>query len=178
MKNLAIAAVLVCALPFGSMADKPRVGRAAMRGMEESLDNKLQKLWPDDPVQVVGLTQGVYITGYGAVFMSEVNLAPGTGITPFHQTVTADEVKRIHEKKMARLAKLRDTMTNMLLGSAKSLDTVPAEEQIALGISLFYWNWEDRSGLPAQIVMHASKRLMLQAKSGAAGKSFITTEEF
>ena len=37
------------------------------------------EFWPDDPVAVIGLTQGAYIDGYGAVFMSEVNLAPAAG---------------------------------------------------------------------------------------------------
>jgi hypothetical protein len=178
MRPVLAAGLLLCAFAAGSSADKPKVSRAMIKAMEDSLDNRLQQLWPDDPAQVVGLTQGVYINAYGAVFVSEVNLAQGAGVSPFHPTVSADEVKRIHEKKAARLKKLRETMEAMLLDSAGSMDSVPADEQIALGISLFYWNWENRDGLPAQIVMHAPRKLLLQAKTGAADRSSIVSDEF
>jgi len=170
--------LLIGALKSGLAADKPKVNRLMVKSMEESFDNRLQRLWPDDPLQVVGLTQGVYISSFGAVFMSEVNLAQGPGISPFHPTVTPEEVKRIHDKKLARVKKLKETMEAMLMDSAGSLDSVPADEQIALGISLFYWNWENREGLPQQIVMHAAKKLLLQAKTGEADKAAIVWQEF
>src|SRR5215471_12384974 len=105
MRAAAIAICLLCGVPFGSLADKPRVGRAMMKAMEDSLDNQLRGLWAADPMEVLGLTQGSYIGGYGAVFQSEVNLAPSAGISPFHPTHTADELKRTHEKKLARVPK-------------------------------------------------------------------------
>jgi len=177
MRAVAIACLALCALPSGTMADKPKVSRATIDAMEKSLDRKLSGVWPNDPAEVLGLTQGAYITGYGAVFMSEVNLAVTTGVSPFHPSATADDVKRTHEKKLARLIEMRAAMQDMLLGTAKSLDTVPADEQIVMGISLFYWNWEDRTGLPAQIVMHAPRRALLQGKA-ALDKTSIVTEEF
>jgi len=146
--------------------------------MEKSLDRKLSGLWPDDPVEVMGLTQGAYISGYGAVFMDEINLAPAAGISPFHPTISAEEAKRTHDKKVARLVKLREAMQQMLVDSAKSLDAVPVDEQVAVGVSLFYWNWENHDGLPAQIVMHAPRKLLLQFKPGAADKASIVSEEF
>lgn len=178
MRNLAILALLLCALPAGSLADKPKVNRPMIDAMEKSMDRKLSGLWPDDPVEVMGLTQGAYINGYGAVFMGEINLAPAAGISPFHPTISAEEAKRTHDKKVARLVKLREAMQQMLVDSAKSLDAVPADEQVAVGVSLFYWNWENHDGLPAQIVMHAPRKLLLQFKPGAADKASITSEEF
>jgi len=171
MRNVWIVGLVLCALPAGTMADKPKVSRAMVKTMEESMDQKFQTLWPDNPVQVVGLTQGAYINGYGAVFMSELNLATGPTISPFHPNISPDEVKHIHEKKVARLAQLKATMQQMLVDSAKSMDPVPADEEFALGISFFYWTWENREGLPAQIVMHAPKKQLLEAKAGAAAKS-------
>ena len=178
MKNIWILGLVLCALPAGTMADKPKVSRAMVKSMEEGMDQKLQALWPDSPVQVLGLTQGAYVNGCGAVFMSEVNLAIGPVISPFHQNVTADEVKRLHEKKLERLAKLKQAMQQMLVDSAKVMDPVAADEQIALGISLFYWNWENKDGLPAQIVMHAPKKLLLAATTGSAAASSIVSDEF
>jgi hypothetical protein len=178
MRTAAIVSLLLCALPFGSMADKPRVNRGLIEAMEKSVDWRLQRLWPGDSAEVLGLTQGAYINGYGAVFMSEINVAPTAGITPFHPTVTPDEVKRTHDKKLQRIAGLRDAMREILMDSAGSLDTVPGEEQVTLSISLFYWTWEKRDGLPAQIVMHASKKSLLQAKAGTADKGAIVFDEF
>jgi hypothetical protein len=178
MKIAAIISVVLCALPAGSMADKPKVSRTMVEAMEKSIDGKLQNLFTPEPVEVLGLTQGAYINGYGAVFMSELNLAPAPGITPFHPAVKPDEIKRTHDKKLQRIAALRNSMRDILVDTAASLDSVPSDEQVAIGFSLFYWNWENREGLPAQIVMHAPKRLLLQAKAGTADKGAIVSEEF
>jgi hypothetical protein len=178
MRIAAIVSLMLCALPAGSMADKPKVTRTMLEATEKSVDGRLQRLFGLDPAEVLGLTQGVYLNGYGAVFMSEVNLAPATGITPFHPTVNADEIKRTHEKKVQRIATLRNTIREILVDSAASLDSVPADEQVAVGVSLFYWTWENREGLPAQIVMHAPKKLLIQAKAGTADKGAIASDEF
>jgi hypothetical protein len=73
-------------------------------------------------------------------------------------------------------------MQEWLLNSAGSLDPIPPEEQIALGITLFYWSDENTAGLPAQIVMHGSKRALLDIRTGRADKSALssalTVEEF
>jgi hypothetical protein len=176
MRIAAVALLLLCALPIGSMADKPRVTRAMIEGMEHSLDQKLAGLWPQDPVEVLGVSQGTYISGYGAVFLGELNLAPAAGISPFHPAIKPDEVSRTHEKKMQRMAALRTTVRGMLLDSARSLDSLPPDEQVAVGISLFYWTWENREGLPAQIVMHAPRKALLAAAN--AEQAPIASEEY
>jgi hypothetical protein len=178
MNNAIIVSLLLCALPAGSMADKPKVTRTMLDAMEKSVDGKLQSLFTPEPAEIVGVTQGAYINGYGAVFMSEVNLAPAPGISPFHPTLKPEEIKRTYDRKMQRIAALRNAMRQMLVDTAASLDTVPADEQVALSVSLFYWTWENREALPAQIVMHAPKKLLLQAKAGTADKGAITSEEF
>jgi len=180
--RLTAIVLLLCALPFGSMADRPKVSLVMLKAMQDSVDSHLQRIWPDDPVEMIGVTQSAYINGSGVVFVSEVNLAPSAGISPFHKTRTPDELKRIHEKKLSRLPKLKTAMQEWLLNSAGSLDPIPPEEQIALGITLFYWAGEDIEGLPAQIVMHGSKRALLDIKTGRADKatlsSALTVQEF
>jgi hypothetical protein len=47
---------------------------------------------------------------------------------------------------------------------------------VAVGLSLFYWKWENRDGLPAQIVMHAQRKALLQ--SASAEQASIASEEF
>ena len=114
--------------------------------------------------------------------MSEVNLAPSTGISPFHPAITPDELKRIHEKKIGRVPKLKAAMQQVLLNSAGSLDSVPGDEQIALGITLFYWRGENQEGLPAQIVMHGQKRALVDIIAGRTDKaalaSVLAVQEF
>jgi hypothetical protein len=176
MRLAAIALFSLCALPAGSLADSPKVNRGMIEAMQHSLDNKLSGLWPQDPAEVLGLSQGTYIQGYGAVFLGEVNLAPAAGISPFHPAVSADEVRRTREKKLQRMAALRTALRAMLVDSARSLDSLPADEQVAVGLSLFYWKWENREGLPAQIVMHAPRKALLQ--SASAEQAAIASEEF
>ena len=172
MRIAAVALVLLYALP--GVADGPKVNRAMIEGMEHSLDGKLSGLWPKDPLEVVGLSQGTYIQGYGAIFLGEVNLAPAAGISPFHPTVSADEIRRTHEKKVQRMGAIRNAMRAMLVDSARSLDSVPADDQVAVGLTLFYWKWENHDGLPAQIVMHAPRKALLQS----ADQASIPSEEF
>ncbi|MGP0074858.1 MAG: hypothetical protein ACLPWF_23355 [Bryobacteraceae bacterium] len=181
MRIAGIALLALCALPAGSLidiarADSPKVNRGMIEAMQHSLDNKLSAMWPQDPAEVLGLSQGAYIQGYGAVFLGEVNLAPTAGITPFHPTASADEIRRTHEKKVQRLAAIRSTMRAMLVDSARSLDSLPGDEQVTVGLSLFYWKWENRDGLPAQIVMHAPRKVLLQ--SAGAEQASIASEEF
>jgi hypothetical protein len=176
MKTLLIASIVLAALPAGSIADGPKVNRAMIEAMENSLDAKLKGIWPPDPAEVVGVPQGTYIHGYGAVFLGEVNLAPAAGVSPFHPTISADEVTRTHDKKAERMATLRTTMRTMLMDSARSLDAVPGDEQVAVAISLFYWNWEKREGLPAQIVMHAPRKALLGAANPE--QASIASEEY
>jgi hypothetical protein len=90
--------------------------------------------------------------------------------------VSADEIRRTHDKKVQRMAAIRSAIRAMLVDSARSLDSVPADEQVAVGLSLFYWKWENREGLPAQIVMHAPRKVLLQ--SASAEQAAIASEEF
>jgi hypothetical protein len=176
MRTLLIASILLSALPAGSMADGPKVNRTMIEAMQHGLDGKLRGVWPQDPAEVLGVSQGTYISGYGAVFLTEVNLAPATGISPFHPTIKPEEVVRTHDKKLQRMAALRTTMRAMLMDSARSLDAVPPDEQVAVGISLFYWTWENHDGLPAQIVMHAPRKALLAAAN--AEQAQIASDEF
>jgi hypothetical protein len=180
MKIAAVALLALCALPGGPIstarADSPKVNRAMIEAMQTSMDRKLAALWPGDPAEVLGISQGAYIQGYGAVFLGELNAAPTAGVTPFHPSVTPDEIRRTHEKKVQRLAAIRSAMRSMLVDSARSLDAVPADEQVTIGLSLFYWKWENREGLPGQIVMHAPRKALLAASN--AEQAPVSTEEF
>jgi len=61
MRTLLVASILLSALPAGSMADGPKVNRAMIEAMQQSLDRKITGLWPQDPAEVLGVSQGTYI---------------------------------------------------------------------------------------------------------------------
>ena len=56
---------------------------------------------------------------------------------------------------------------------ASSLDAVPPNEQVVLGVTLFYHTWEDRGGLPSQIVMQAERQKLLDVQLGRASRSSL-----
>lgn len=180
MKLACAAAAFLLALPNVAAGDKPLVSRTSVATAAEKLDNGLGRLVPaDDPVSPIGLTQGTYIPGYGVVFMGTLNLAPSAGITPFHPTITREEIARLHHKKLERLPKLKAFMQDMLVAFAGNLNTLPAQEQIAIAISLFNFNGEDTAGLPGQIVMHAARKSLLESNSNRALlASAVSTDEF
>src|ERR1700730_5526150 len=182
MKRAIAIPLLATTLCCMAIADKPRLTRTGIAAMEQNLDKKIATIWPDDPITLIGLTQGAYINGYGVVFMGEVNLAPSAGITPFHQAITKEEVARIHQKNVDRLPKLKQVMQDALLSSSAFLDGLGADDQIAVAVSLFHFNWENVSGVPSQIVMHGLKKPLLAVQSGRAERSTlasaVTVEEF
>lgn len=167
-RALCIAAVLVAAADAGD-PPKPRVTRAELAAVETSFDQRIARLSvADDPMEVLGSTRGVYLEGYGAVFTTEVNLVITPPITPFRMKITKEEVARVHQRKLERLPALKRAMRAMLVSSAASLDDVPANEQVVVGVTLFFLNWEDRTGLPSQIVMQAPRRPLLEYNLGTS----------
>ena len=178
--RLCVALIVLCGIAAPAASpERSRVSPTLVAAMALRLDGRLARLMPDDPVMPIGLTQGTYITGYGAVFMGSVNLAPMAGITPFHQVISKEELGRVHQKKMDRMPKLKDLMQNILVDLASSMDPVPSTEQIAVAISLFYFNGEETAGLPAQIVMHAQRKALLESRANKALlASALRVEEF
>jgi hypothetical protein len=158
--------VLIAAASLWAAAiEKPKFKHAALTAMETSFDQRIARL-ADDPYLLVGSTRGVYLEGYGAVFTAEVSLSNGLLPSPFRPAITKEDIARVHAKKLERLPALRQSMRDMLLSAAASLDEVPASEQIAVGVSMLYSPQEDRSGLPDQILMQGEKGQLLDAKLG------------
>ena len=151
----------------------PQVRRASLVAMEKSFDGRIEKMGAADPFDLLGTTRGVYLEGYGAVFSTEVNLIVSPSINPFRLKMTPKDVSMVHARKVQNLPILRRNMREMLVASAASLDTVPATEQVAVAVSLFYFSWEDRSGLPAQIVMRAERQKLLDFQAGRANAAAL-----
>jgi hypothetical protein len=159
-----ISAVLL--LASAAVAADPRVSRMSLAAMEKSFDRRVESVDVAEPFMLLGTTRGLYLNGYGAVFTAEVNLVANAVMSPFRPAFTKQEVARLRQKKQDRVTVLKEHMRNALIGAASSLDGVPAAEQIVLGVSLFYFNWEDRTGLPSQVIMQAPKKALIEAGKG------------
>jgi hypothetical protein len=168
MKRLLLAcAICSTALLAG---DRSPVTRDNMATVEKNIDQAIVRLDVSEPYELLGYTRGIYLNGYGIVLSSEVNLVV-TMITPFHPAMTGEKIKDLRQRKIQRLAPLRDFMRQQLVAAAATLDPVPGNEQIVFGVTLFYRGFEEREGLPGQIVMQAPKQTLLDFKANRIGKA-------
>jgi hypothetical protein len=150
-------------------ADSPRVGRSLIASAEKSLDDRIARLWDDNPVALLGSTRGIYLDGFGAVFTAEVNMAVG-GSTLMHPVWNKEDKDRHRKKRIERLPQLKAAMKQALVASAASLDPVPSSEQIVISVYLSRYPWEDAANLPTQVTMQAAKGKLLEAqRAGGSG---------
>ncbi|MBK5294152.1 MAG: hypothetical protein JJE04_21050 [Acidobacteriia bacterium] len=156
---MALAAALSLAAPV-------RVSRSTLATLERRFDERIERHSIDDPLYLLGSTRGVYLEKYGAVFTAEMNLVTGPAITPFRPKLSKEEVDKLRMKKLTRLPEVRQLMRDMMVTSATALDTVPPEEQIVVGVSFFYYSWENGAGLPGQIVMQAKRKTLVDYEAG------------
>lgn len=157
MRILALALLLAPMLA----AQNARPARQEIAAMEKAIDQRLVRLDLERPVEVLGLTRGVYLDGYGAVFTAEVNLLPAVGLSPFRPSLSKEDVARLREQKLRRLPQIRALMQDLLLSAAQSLDRLPAGEQVVLALLLWSHSWEDTTGLPRLIQMQGSRDSLL-----------------
>jgi hypothetical protein len=150
----------------------PPVTRAAFATLEKKLDRRIVSLSVNDPFEMLGTVRGVYLQGYGAVFTTELSLVV-TIISPFMPDLTAADIQKLHQKKLAKLVSLRQAMRQMLIEAAADLDSVPANEQIVLGVTLFNRSFEIKDGLPGQVVMQAPRQALLDYKAGRIPSSAL-----
>jgi hypothetical protein len=180
--RIAAAFCLFAALASAQPLEKPRVSRAAMQAAEKLSNQRILSIADaaDASIDLIGLTRGLYLNNYGVVFTAEVNLVY-TVITPFNPSMSPAQLQKIHEKKLIRIGLLKEAMRDILQQAAVSLDTVPANEQVVLGVNLVNQPWEDKSGMPAQILMRAERQKLLAFKSGRLkedAQSVIRVGEF
>jgi hypothetical protein len=160
---------LLLVVALSAASDSPRVTRAILSPMEKSLDNRIQRLWDDNPLGLLGSTRGVYLEGYGAVFTVEMSLAAGP-ISLMHTSFSKDDKEKLRAKKAERLPLLLKSMRTALMETAASLDTVPAEEQIVIAVFFPRYPEEDTRGLPAEVTLTGQKKKLLDAKrAGGTG---------
>jgi hypothetical protein len=160
-----VLAVTLVAKP----SDSPRVNRQLIVSMQKRLDERITRLWEDNPISVVGLTRGIYLEGFGAVFTAEVNPAVQP-VTLMNPILTPQDKIKFHQKKLERIPQLKKALVQALADTAVSLDPVPANEQVVIGVTLTRYEWEDTAGTPAQITVQGQRQKLIDAqRAGGAG---------
>ncbi len=89
-----------------------------------------------------------------------------------------ENIAERRKRMLERLPKLKLAMTNMLGGAASSLDTVPGGERLVLGVTLTQYPWEDRAGIPSQVVLSGVRSRLLEAQRAGALQPAIEVREF
>lgn len=164
---LLLAVVLLTVVMGSTAATTPRVSRATLTAMEKSLDGRISRLWQDNPFLLLGTTRGVYLDGYGAVFTAEINLVANP-ISLMQATLTKEDIAKHRQKKLERIPILKKALSDALVSTAASLDTVPLDESITIVAFLPHYSWEDISGVPAQIMVQGQKKKVLEAQHAGA----------
>lgn len=175
MRFTGLVALLLALAAPGAQPPKTAISRASLAPIESGFDARMSTPGQADPYDLLGNTRGVYLEGYGVVFSTEVNLIVAPAITPFRPTISKEVVEAVHRRKLAKLDVLKKAMREMLTSSAAALDTLPPSSQVVLAVTLFYYSWEQRAGLPSQIVMRAPRSALLR---GDALEASLRVEEF
>jgi hypothetical protein len=159
-----MAAALASAVEVDAAAGKLRDQIAAA---EQVIDQRYQGVGSDTVMTVIGNSRGAYVEGYGVVFNVQVNIAPVGNINPFRRSYSDEEIRQINIRKRQRVETLEQRTRELLVELSDSIPGLPANERIAIAVSLFHFAWEDLTQLPKQMVMAAAKSVLAQAKSGS-----------
>jgi hypothetical protein len=167
--SLFIAAILCFA------AAESRVSRASILMAEHMIDEKINA-YSTDPYHPLGDARGTYLEGYGVVFTNELDLVDTGALTmsPFKPTVSKEELASIHQRKLKKLAEMKDAMRSMLVNASGILEGLPPNERVAMEAILFSHSWEITRDMPHRVFMSAEKQKLLDAKTAHAGQPELT----
>jgi hypothetical protein len=164
MKTLLLAVSLAAlGTAAGAIAEAPGVSRSAIRSVEQTLDERLSRIWQDTPMSLVSRTRGVYLDGYGVVFTADMNPV-SDGVNMFAPHLQDKDKVLIKQKKIARIPELKKALKEALVDSAVTLDAVPLDEQVVLAVVIRRFDWEDGSGYPAELLVQSTRRKLLDVK--------------
>ena len=159
---LVVAVAATGAAPPAELTPASRELRAGLRTVERSIDSGFGGV----SMVMIGNTRGGYLQGFGAVFTLEVNVVPMANLSPFKPSYTEQELRQLNQRKRDRLPELEELGAGILVKEAGKLGAIPEEEKMALMISLFHFTWEDTDDLPAQVVIQAPRRALLDRQAG------------
>jgi len=149
MFSNAVRAALLLAMASAAWGEslKPAISLPILKEVETAANTRLRAA-PADPWGVLGDARGTYLPGGGTVVTFELTLANLAPQTPFHPTISPEERRSAHDRKVKNLAALKIAMREMISRAATALTAMPACEQITFEAFLFHFAWEDSTGLP------------------------------
>ncbi len=162
MKSAIAGSIFVCSVFAALLFAGPIVKRDSLKNLEANFRDDLRTR----EMEILAFPTGLYVDGVGVVFTSEISLAYAPMANPFQQVFPPEYRSRIHDKEVKQLPLLREDMRQLMLRSAISLDSLPLNEQIIVGVKISHQLWEDKVGIPEQIVMQGTKSKLLDAKAG------------
>ncbi len=169
----AVCLLLAATLAFAGV--ETGVSRASLAGIEKALDDRLRTPGPD-PYDLLGMTRGTYLAGYGVLFTFEVNLIYSNGPNPFRPAMSREEIAKLRDRKFQKLLILKDTMRRMI-ASAAALPGLAGQDHVAVEAFLIYDYWENQNGMPHRILMTAAKSSLDQAAASKADLATVIQEQ-
>ena len=164
MKTLFLAGSLVAlGAAAGAVAQGPAVPRTAIRSAEQSLDERLSRIWQDTPMSLVSRTRGVYLDGYGVVFTADMNPV-SDGISLMNTRLQPQQKAQVLQKKIARIPELKKALKEAMMDTAPTLDAVPLDDQLVLEVIIRRFDWEDGGGYPSELLLQSTRRKLLDVK--------------
>ncbi len=177
MRTIAMIAVLAgiaAAQPSNQVAAAPAVGASGarpapaaqmplmtIRMMEKDFDAELAKTGAaGHPLDILGLTRGLYLSDYGVVFTAEVSLILTPTLNPFRSQITPAQMIEVHNLKVQNVPLLKKAMHDWLRAKAMTFSAggvamgfLRSNTQMVLAVRLSYLPYENTVGLPGLIVM-------------------------
>lgn len=165
-------------LLIAAVTIEPIITRNMLIPVEKKIDQRFETLY-DEPFLLLGMTRGLYLDKYGAVFSAELQLVSTPGVGTFGFTApTREMLVSTRAKKLQRLPVLKEAMKSQMVSAALALEKLPMDERVIFGVSIFRRSWEDSTGLPAQIVMQAVRKDLVGARTAASIDAAIRVQEF
>ncbi len=154
MKRIA----LIIGMGLSLFASARGPARAELADAEHRVDMAIQQKWSDDPLVLIGGTRAFYIEGFGVVMTTELNLVTGPSVNPFHPNLSPEDKERYRKRKNERFPQLKDLMSSTVQQAKTWFPTLKDDEQIALGVQLYRYTWEDPGSIPSQMIWTTTKR--------------------
>jgi len=101
-----------------------------------------------------------------------------TAITPFRPQISGEQLEKLRQKKLSRMAEVRKMMRDTMVSTATSLKTLGPDEQVVVGLTFFHRPFELVQDLPGQIVMQASKRVLVDYEAGRVKEPAIQEQVY
>jgi hypothetical protein len=146
---------------FVIKTDASPVSLQTLLALEKEMDGRIGSTKGTGlPCSVLTPTRGVYLSGLGAVFSAEVELAPTPGgVALFGPPAGPEQKARSRKDKLANIPLLEKTLGDMALSLAASPALKLSDtDQVVVVARLNYRPWEDTTGMPWQIVARLDHR--------------------